>query len=346
MRRGIVLFFSVIVFDPNTMQAAQSQGPDDDEGPAAGLFSLLGVLCQSAASGGPATLPCPHPALDETLLQRHHLRSLAYWAGADAFRDAYRQAALIAAFLKATLDEVGRAFAEAGIAWARFKGADYAWKLYPEPALRPMTDLDLLIERDAAERADAALTALGFRKHDVSLRTHHARTYMRAPHEIIDLHHSVLQPLRKNASIAKVWTRMGPGSGSERHLDAVDRYVLHTAHMARHEFVVALVAYVDAAHLWRLLDDGQRAQARDRLAALRLLRAHRHISSFLQTWTCGNKSPRPRRGWVFPHRAELAAGMHRSRPLQIARKLALFPRDAPALFKGWALTGLDARRRR
>lgn len=57
----------------------------------------------------------------------------------------------------------GRALGSAGIRWAPFKGADVARRLYDDPGLRAMTDLDLLVRERDYRRARAALESDGWR---------------------------------------------------------------------------------------------------------------------------------------------------------------------------------------
>jgi hypothetical protein len=58
--------------------------------------------------------------------------------------------------------QVMQALAAAGIDLIILKGADLRHRLYDEPALRPMTDLDLLIAREAVPPARATLIRLGY----------------------------------------------------------------------------------------------------------------------------------------------------------------------------------------
>lgn len=54
--------------------------------------------------------------------------------------------------------------AEAGVAPIIFKGAALAFTAYPDPACRPMGDLDLWLTAEAMPRAQAALEAAGYRQ--------------------------------------------------------------------------------------------------------------------------------------------------------------------------------------
>jgi hypothetical protein len=61
------------------------------------------------------------------------------------------------------LSDVVLAFESEGVAVIPLKGPVLAEALYPDPGLRPFTDLDLLIRRDDLPRALAILTTLGYR---------------------------------------------------------------------------------------------------------------------------------------------------------------------------------------
>ena len=54
------------------------------------------------------------------------------------------------------------AFNSRGLEVVVLKGAALAWSIYPSPDLRPMSDLDLLIDRTAADAAQTELRSLGF----------------------------------------------------------------------------------------------------------------------------------------------------------------------------------------
>ena len=53
------------------------------------------------------------------------------------------------------------------------KGAALAWMVYQAPALRPMADIDLMVPRPAAPRAQEALRRLGFRAEHTARRFGH-----------------------------------------------------------------------------------------------------------------------------------------------------------------------------
>lgn len=59
------------------------------------------------------------------------------------------------------LHRIAKILEKAGIGFVVLKGAALAWSLYPDPALRPMRDLDLLISPEHVKRAYGLLLANG-----------------------------------------------------------------------------------------------------------------------------------------------------------------------------------------
>lgn len=62
----------------------------------------------------------------------------------------------------ATLTEILTAFQAAGITALVLKGAALAHLVYPQPGLRPMRDLDILVKKSEARQAQSLLAGLGF----------------------------------------------------------------------------------------------------------------------------------------------------------------------------------------
>ncbi len=60
------------------------------------------------------------------------------------------------------LGEILRACQSAGIDILVLKGAALAYLVYPQPALRPMRDIDVLVQESDGERTQATLASLGF----------------------------------------------------------------------------------------------------------------------------------------------------------------------------------------
>lgn len=74
---------------------------------------------------------------------------------------AMRQRA-IAAVQTETLGEISDALGGAGIEFVALKGGALAHLIYPDPGLRPMDDLDILVTPDQGEAAREALCQIGF----------------------------------------------------------------------------------------------------------------------------------------------------------------------------------------
>lgn len=95
------------------------------------------------------------------------------------------------------LSKVFRTLADQGIEVLALKGAVLAHSYYPEPALRPMADLDVLIRGDRLEQAVGVLLQAGFQADGWSPRRRFALPAARLYHgcgfkgrgpEILDLH--------------------------------------------------------------------------------------------------------------------------------------------------------------
>jgi len=66
--------------------------------------------------------------------------------------------------LRKQLEPVVAALVAGGVPALVLKGPEFADRLYAEPSLRPFTDLDFLLPRDALADAGAALARLGYRR--------------------------------------------------------------------------------------------------------------------------------------------------------------------------------------
>lgn len=73
------------------------------------------------------------------------------------------RAAALAIMVERLLGDVAAALGEAGVPWSPFKGGDLATRIYPDPSLRPMTDVDLLVYERDYRRARHALEGGGWR---------------------------------------------------------------------------------------------------------------------------------------------------------------------------------------
>ena len=74
----------------------------------------------------------------------------------------YRMASLRWLTLQAAMRQIGTRLTEAGIGHVFLKGATLASTVYPEPALRPLRDLDILVEETRAVEAQGLLGEMGY----------------------------------------------------------------------------------------------------------------------------------------------------------------------------------------
>jgi len=118
------------------------------------------------------------------------------------WRTRYRANAMQAMVLKAELREVAGLLEQAGLAPIALKGAWLAWHAYPEPALRPMSDIDLLLTPETVISGYALLQAHGYVVTSPPemaladlLRFDKHMPELRAPRgSIIELHHRLWEP--------------------------------------------------------------------------------------------------------------------------------------------------------
>lgn len=136
-------------------------------------------------------------------------------------------------------------------AFALLKGADYMRRLYPRPELRPMQDIDLLVPRDRVETVCRRLREAGLqprapRKAEALVSFYYERAFTLGD-VIVEVHHGFVQRIRHRIDYEGVWIRRvvdADGRGLARLCD-VDALAGHAVAMAKDEFSVPLIRYVD-----------------------------------------------------------------------------------------------------
>jgi hypothetical protein len=137
---------------------------------------------------------------------RHNVASLVSWylnqacpEGAPApLGDQFRQNAGRTLLLTAELFRLLEIFEAASIPLVLFKGPALAWSLYETPALREMTDLDVLVRPRDADRAIGLLRSHGYRPRFSCVDTRFFATYQEMPFDredgrvAVDLHWGLL----------------------------------------------------------------------------------------------------------------------------------------------------------
>jgi hypothetical protein len=139
-----------------------------------------------------------------------------------------------------------------------FKGPALAEDVYPEPTLRPFSDLDLLVRPEDRFRMDDTLRALGHRRladehsWDFDVAYDGATVYETPAGVRIDLHWSLLTEPRFawGGDEAEVWARAEPivvAGEPARGLGREDLVLYLAAHLAVHHTLAGLLRYWDVA---------------------------------------------------------------------------------------------------
>lgn len=139
--------------------------------------------------------PLVHRAFERFLLET--VPALAASRLRDAYCDAARRGLVLSAALLTVLD----ALADAGVVALPLKGPVLAALLYPDPALRPFSDIDILVRRTEVPTALRALARIGYAL-DARLRRLPVPTLLAVSSEVIvhgpggvqlDLHWEIAQ---------------------------------------------------------------------------------------------------------------------------------------------------------
>ena len=267
-------------------------------------------------------------ALPVELVARAHLGPIAYRRGAAAFRDEYAASAIMAVRRAEFLADITAPLLQRGVRVALIKGIAFSGTIYPDPAERPMHDIDLLIPRRQMPEAMRCMATLGL------TRVGKVRRRSRYYHAIelgrgdlrIELHRGIVQHYRTAVRMGDVWRRArpDPAAGGLERLDPVDDLLLCLLHIARHELVVPALNYLDVSRLWSRLDPTERDVLRARAAEYRVARAVAAVLSMTELFAAG-RSGRPaiRGGGLLPSTDEILTGEPPPRLRQIGQKLLL-----------------------
>jgi Uncharacterised nucleotidyltransferase len=176
------------------------------------VTSITGAEALAACLRQPAFFPptlgpdvCEHlheqgvgPLVYRALCERHLLDAQPTIVR-DQLTRLYREETILEPFRREEVARVLDSLAAAGVRALVFKGTALAYTCYPEPALRPRLDTDLLIRRDDVDEASRVFERLGCTR---ALRTAgelvtHQFTYVSAQHGLdiaFDVHWKVSDP--------------------------------------------------------------------------------------------------------------------------------------------------------
>jgi hypothetical protein len=172
------------------------------------------------------------------------------------------------------LRAVDRALSSAGLRGVALKGVLLAERLYAKPSDRSTTDIDLLVEEGALDKAVDALRSAGYEPSDDP-----AEARFRAEHHHLHLRHPKAAPLELHFHAYKGFGRVLPseplvarsveapgGFGVLRVLAAPDEIVYLAVHAASHRFIRMGWLY-DLKLLIDRIDDADLEEARRRAAS-------------------------------------------------------------------------------
>lgn len=227
--------------------------------------------------------------------RRHGLAPLLYWRLTDARASPHpdvpppeARAALRSAYLccltanlraRQQLAAVVGALAGRGVSPVLLKGAHLAFGVYPDPGVRPMCDLDLLVERDAVLAAVQVLDGLGYapiRPYDLHAEMallHHLPPYAKPGCHHVEIHWALVraeEPYHIDTAALLARSRPAAIAGlSARVLDPADLLLHLCVHAAAADRLAGgLRPLADVVEVLRAMrDDPSLAEARSRATA-------------------------------------------------------------------------------
>ncbi len=128
------------------------------------------------------------------------------------------------------LDKILNTFEKEEIDAIQLKGAELAKTYYPDQALRPMVDIDLLVMKEDMERAKVSLTNIGFEFQDRPFYVKEdswKKNYFHYPcvkhnavgSTVVELHIDIVQrPGFVRHDISEFWEYSVPTNGSYKHI--------------------------------------------------------------------------------------------------------------------------------
>lgn len=266
--------------------------PSPSQQPAYRLLRAFLAVNGVAVDGEPlATLPRDWTALLPTL-RSQRMRPLAFWVVRklglsppaeieEELRSAFYSASLRYERLRGALLEIGHAFSARGISALALKGMALAEQVYPDPACRPMEDIDLLVKPEHLAAASELFVALGYADKSFGIED-----FLNPESGIdVDLHAEPLNathlPIRRKAwspDLDAWWDRAQPLFPTDtrlRRLDPLDHFIYLCHHAWLHHGLKKPIGLLDLCLIFRNLEA---ARNDDRLSELRATRsAHRGL---------------------------------------------------------------------
>jgi hypothetical protein len=226
--------------------------------------------------------------LEPLLHFRWHAHRAVPLALRERWAAAHRQSAIAALAMRVELLTLVEDLASIGIGTLALKGAWLAWNAYPEPALRPLRDLDLLVAVDDALEARGRLLSAGWREEGAEglaaeqwlERFKHLPPLVSSQGTVLELHVRLWdEDGRTPGNVAGVFGRGQADTDHDalRFPDPVDMLMHLAVHAAFHRFDAGPLMLIDFDRLtaridfdWEAVWRRARAEGWDRALALSL----------------------------------------------------------------------------
>ena len=183
----------------------------------------------------------------------------------DTVREEIRRQLALAAVREGELRRLLAALADAGADVLLIKGAHLAYTVYPDPALRPRNDTDILVRPGHEHAARRALETLGYeRQPAITGAAVQGQTIFErpgVPGTVLDVHWRLAAPIvaADPFDFSQLWRRaqfiprLGPATRGPHHRDAIAIAAVHL--VAHHPNELGLLWLHDLHLLVRTLDD-------------------------------------------------------------------------------------------
>jgi hypothetical protein len=260
------------------------------------------------------------------LVRLNHLGPLAYRRGLAEHRAEYAASMIMAGRRAELLAEIARELGRRGIRLAPIKGMAYVGVIYPDPAERPMQDIDLLVPRSQFPAAKVAMMEIGFGRFGAARELsgyYHAVGFARGD-IIVELHRGIVQHQRTSVRVGDVWRRARVSAEGFERLDPVDELLFCALNIARTELAVPAISYLDVDRLWQQLGATERAILVRRAVDWRVERSVRAVLAMTELLRAGQPGWPPVRGArLLPGTDDVLLGRRPGRLRQVGQKLVL-----------------------
>lgn len=171
----------------------------------------------------------------------------------------YRQSWIQQEHRKRHWQTVRDALQQADIPYVLYKGMGYAHSWYPDPAMRSMKDVDIVIPLSAHPTVSTVLSALGLQEHPMTL-PHPCATSFSHPTQSfhLDVHHRISWPYHTKIPEAIMLLSEDTASSEGPIFGPTQQFLFHIYHMCKEQWLpqhTPLRAFVELRELYLRLRD-------------------------------------------------------------------------------------------